>query len=85
MTILEDVKKLNFSKGEYAVVGGGVICVHGIRPHQDIDLIVTKRLFKKLKNNGWQNVLHKKNVLRKDIYEVDADYRYGEYQPDQEE
>lgn len=47
MTILEDVKKLNFSKGEYAVVGSGVISVHGIRPHQDVDLIVTKRLFKK--------------------------------------
>jgi len=85
MTIFEEVKKLNLPVDQYAVVGSGVMSAYGIRPHHDVDLIVTKNLFGVLKNNGWQGVPNRNSVLKKDNYEVDADYKYGEYQPNHEE
>ena len=85
MTIFEDVKKLNLSIGQYAVVGSGVMSAHGIRPHHDVDLIVTKNLFEILKNSGWHSVPNRDSVLKKDNYEADADYKYGEYLPDHDE
>ena len=85
MTIFEEVKKLNLPVDQYAVVGSGVMSAHGIRPHHDVDLIVTKNLFEVLKNNRWQSVPNRNSILKKDNYEVDADYKYGEYQPNHEE
>lgn len=85
MTIFEDVKKLNLPIGQYAVVGSGVMSAHGIRSHHDVDLIVTKNLFEILKDSGWQNVPNRNSVLKSGNYEVDADYKYGEYQPDHDE
>jgi len=39
---------------EYVVVGGGVLAMHGIRETQDIDLVVTERLFVALRGQGWR-------------------------------
>ena len=85
MTIFEDVKKLNLPIGQYAVVGSGVMSAYGIRPHHDVDLIVTKNLFVILKNSGWQSVPNRNGVLKSGNYEVDADYKYRENQPDHDE
>lgn len=85
MSIFEDVKKLNLPKGKYAVVGSGVMSAHDIRSHNDVDLIVTKDLFKVLKNSGWCDVSNRNSVLKKDNYEIDSDFKYGEYHPDHEE
>ena len=85
MTIFEDVKKLNLPIGQYEVVGSGVMSAYGIRPHHDVDLIVTKNLFVILKNSGWQSVPNRNGVLKSGNYEVDADYKYREYQPDHDE
>ncbi len=82
MTIFEEVKKLNLPIGQYAVVGSGVMSAHDIRLHHDVDLIVTKNLFEILKDSGWQSVPNRNSVLKNGNYEVDADYKYGEYQPD---
>jgi hypothetical protein len=81
MTIFEDVKKLNLPEGEYAVVGSGVLSAHGIRQHQDVDLIVTSKLFDTLKSEGWEDVPGKHAVIKKGMYEADADFKYKEYQP----
>lgn len=83
--IFDEVKNLNFPPGQYAVIGGGVMSAHGIRNYGDIDLIVNRDLFEKLKKQGWTPVQGKKNVLKNGNYEVDADYKYGAYQPDHEE
>jgi hypothetical protein len=85
ISIFEEVKKLNFPFGNYAVIGGGVMEAHGIRNHGDVDIIVTREFFEKLKNDGWKLVQGKNNILKKGNYEVDADYRYGKYQPNQKE
>ena len=70
------------SQSRYAVVGSGVMSAHDIRPHHDVDLIVTKNLFETLKNDGWQSVPNRNSVLKNGNYEVDVDYKYGEYHPD---
>ena len=84
-SIFNEVKNLNFPHGQYAVIGGGVMSAHGIRNYGDIDLIVSRDLFEKLKTQGWAHVQGKRNVLKNGNYEVDADYKYGEYQPSHEE
>lgn len=53
MHIVEQVTSLNLPLGQYAVVGSGAMSVHGIRPHKDIDLILTQELYDELKRRGW--------------------------------
>lgn len=53
--IIKIVKKLDLPKGEYAVFGSGLLDVYGLRNSKDVDIVVTKKLFEKLKNNPhWQ-------------------------------
>lgn len=53
--IIQIVKKLKLPKGEYAVFGSALLDVYGFRESADIDLVVTKKLFDKLrKNKNWQ-------------------------------
>lgn len=54
MTIFERAKQLNLPFGEYAIVGSAVLEAHGIREANDIDLLVSPRLFESLLKNGWQ-------------------------------
>lgn len=54
MNIIEEVKKLELPFGEYLVIGSGILGALGIREVKDIDLVVTPKLFDKLKNKGWQ-------------------------------
>ncbi len=52
--IISDVKKLNLPIGEYLVVGGSALAARNIRQYDDIDLIVTNKLYEKLKKDGWE-------------------------------
>ena len=36
------------------MIGSGTMSAHGIRNHQDIDLLVTDDLYSKLKDAGWE-------------------------------
>ncbi len=51
MTIFERVKKLNFSTGEYVVIGAGILEALGIRNTNDVDIIVAPKLFEKLRES----------------------------------
>jgi hypothetical protein len=42
------LKTLNLPKGKYAIFGSGPMAIRGIRDAEDIDLIVTEDLWKKL-------------------------------------
>jgi hypothetical protein len=72
MDIVSQVKELNLPLGQYLVVGSGVMSVHGIRAHNDIDLLVTEELYQDLKKQGWEVVQVKPGleVVRKSIYEA---------------
>lgn len=52
-TISERVKILNLPLGKYVVVGGAMEA-HGIRPANDIDIVVTEDLFEELIRKGWR-------------------------------
>jgi len=55
MNILEKVKSLNLPSKQFVVMGGAVLELKGIRKSNDIDIIVTKELFDKLKEDSiWE-------------------------------
>ncbi len=54
--IFNEVKALELPLGEYCVVGGGVLSAHSLRPHGDIDLLITKKLQAELEKRDWQKV-----------------------------
>lgn len=53
--IFAEVTALDLPGGAYLVIGGGVLSAHGIRPHEDIDLLVTPELFATLPEMGWES------------------------------
>ena len=48
------VRKFNLPTGEYTVVGGGVLAARGLRGSIDVDLMLTKNLYERLKSEGWE-------------------------------
>nr|AIA15971.1 Unknown Function [uncultured bacterium] len=55
------LKELKLPKGEYVVFGGSVLVREGIRQGDDIDIFVTKPLYRKLKHErGWHEQWPKK-------------------------
>ena len=54
MNIIQKVQKLNLPIGEYVVVGSAILELKNIRPAQDIDLVVSSKLFKDLQYQGWK-------------------------------
>lgn len=51
--VASEIANLNLPAGEYVVVGGACLTMHGIRETEDIDLVVTERLFGELERAGW--------------------------------
>lgn len=47
------LKELNLPEGSYVVVASGILQAHGIRPTQDIDLIVSQEVYDHYLNQGW--------------------------------
>ena len=52
MKHLAVLKKINLSVGQYAVFGSGPLAVRGIRPANDLDLIVKDELWRELNKKG---------------------------------
>jgi len=50
---LAEIASLDLPLSEFVVVGGGVLAVHDIREAEDIDIVVTSRLFEELAARGW--------------------------------
>ena len=46
---LEELKELNLPDKEYAIFGSGPLAIRGMREPEDLDIIVTKELYEKLK------------------------------------
>ncbi len=51
MKFEEELKKLNLPLGQYAIFGSGPLAIRGLRENNDIDIIVTDKL--------WQNLTKK--------------------------
>ena len=85
MNIFDQVNSLKLPMGQYAVIGSGVMAAHGIRDFKDIDLLVTPRLYEKMKSEGWQEreVRSDLKKKKKGIFEASPDIMtVGNYRPD---
>lgn len=87
MDIIKKVKALNLPLGKYAVFGSGALAVRGIRESEDIDLVVTPEIYKKLKIDGWKEEIWPsgRKRLSNGSFEVseDVDFRFAcAYNPD---
>jgi hypothetical protein len=81
--IISKVKTLNLPKGKYIVFGSSPMAIAGIRPAQDIDLLVNAELFTKLKSAGWKikNKGVDDNPLVRGDFEAHLHWNFSSYQP----
>ena len=87
MNIIQKVKELNLPDGSYVVEGSAVMDILGIRKARDIDLVVSKEVYTKLKQDReWkEGFLHDTNFLAKDIYEIWLEWDSKDNEPNLEE
>lgn len=77
MDIINEIKKFNLDPNEFIVVGGGILCVLGIRDTNDIDLVVEKKIYNALLGqSGWTEKKWPKGdpTISKDICEIGTDW-----------
>lgn len=81
MDIYQKVKSLKLPKDKYVVFAGSALEGYGIRKSKDIDIVVTKDVYQKLKNKEWKEVVepsgHK--VLKKGIFGIGNNFHYNGY------
>lgn len=75
MNHLEKAKELGLSNEDFVLVGGSVLDIHDIRKSDDIDVIVSAKGFRELKDRGWevdQEFLEKwgRERLTHDVFEI---------------
>lgn len=62
--LIEELESLKLPHDEYAVTSSGSMAARGIREANDLDLVVTKKLWKiltkkfKVENNGFSDKIH---------------------------
>jgi hypothetical protein len=81
--VIKKVKSLNFPENSYIVYGSAPFAVFGIREVNDIDLLVSKELYAKLKKSGWEKVYKgpKDEPVTYDIFEAHDTWEFSPYAP----
>jgi len=81
--IIANVKSLNLPEGSYIVYGSGPMAAAGIRESGDIDMLVNKKVFDRLKREGWQEINKGPNdkPLVRDIFEAHLHWEFSPYKP----
>ena len=81
--IITKVKTLNLPKNSYIVFGSAPLTVLGIREANDIDLLVSKEVFKKLKDAGWKELSKGPNdtPVVYDVFEAHDNWNFSSYNP----
>ncbi len=51
--LIRILKQLKLPNGQYTIIGGACLVIHGLRKGDDIDMFVTKRLYNELLKRGW--------------------------------
>lgn len=85
--IIIKVKSLNFPKNSYVVFGSGPLAVAGLREVNDIDLLVSKDLYNKLKTSGWEQTVKgpKDRPLTRGVFEAHDSWDFSAYSPSLED
>jgi hypothetical protein len=81
--VIKRVKDQNFPQDSYVVFGSGPMAVAGIREVNDIDLYVSKELFKELEKKGWKKVQKGPgdNPLTFDVFEAHDNWNFSHFKP----
>jgi hypothetical protein len=86
--IIARVKALNLPKNSYIVFGSCPLAVAGLREARDIDLLVSKDVFLKLKEAGWKELYKSANdkPLVHDVFEAHhTQWHFSSHNPTLEE
>ncbi|MBI4084908.1 MAG: hypothetical protein HY432_00090 [Candidatus Liptonbacteria bacterium] len=81
--IIKKVKTLNLPKDSYVVFGSCPLAIAGIREAQDIDLLVSKETFLRLRKLGWKELIKGSNdkPLTNDVFEIHDNWNFSSYNP----
>lgn len=81
--IIAKVNVLRFPKDSYIVFGSCPLAIAGIREANDIDLLVSDKLFAELKDTGWREVQKgtNDNPLTYDVFEAHKNWDFSSYSP----
>ncbi len=63
MDILKKLKELNLPFGEYVVVDSGALAARGLREANDVDIVVTRKLFSVLRASGKYQEVEKHGMV----------------------
>jgi len=83
--LFQKVKKLQLPQGEYALFGSAPLGIRGLKECNDIDIIVTQKLWEELKNKSWKIKIapHGSEYFEYDEMEFWKDWRPGEWNIDE--
>ena len=81
--IVAKVKALALPKNSYVVFGSCPLAAAGIREANDIDLLVSEEIFKKLRVAGWEELQKSSNdkPLVHDVFEAHDNWNFNSYKP----
>ena len=82
MMIIEKLRQLDLPTDEYVVIGGGLLDALGLRPANDIDLVVSQALYARLKDTGRYDVTTKNGEerLEQEALEIWRSWNHGEHE-----
>ena len=72
MSFIKRVKELNFPLDQFVIIGSGLLDAYGLRPADDIDLVVSNSLYEDLKRTGiyQESIRHDEGYLIGDKLEI---------------
>ncbi len=81
--VLNKIRRLNLPKDSCVVFGSCPLTVAGLREAKDIDLLVSKEVFTKLKKAGWRELRKSSNdkPLVYDVFEAHNNWNFSPYSP----
>lgn len=81
--IIAKMKTLSLPKNSYVVFGSCPLAIVGLREAGDIDLLVSKDVFVKLRELGWQELDKggKDKPLIHDVFEAHDNWNFSSYSP----
>jgi hypothetical protein len=81
--IIEKVKQLNLPKNSYIVFGSCPLALAKLRDANDIDMLVSESVFKKLEHEGWSTIYKgpADKPLSKGDFEIHMKWDFSSYKP----
>ncbi len=75
--LLNELKRLNLPKSEYSIMGSGPLAVHGIREANDLDIVVSDKLWYVLKEKYADKYIEKRHCI--EIGNIEIFNKWGDY------